>query len=452
MSNRTELGKVHPGTGNYARAISKRLACSGITVVIGSRDPAKAVGSNAWSSPFEHVSHTDAIRNAEIVILAIPYNAYESFVTENAFGLQGKTLVDVTNPVTPGLHSCMHSIIGRSCGGGADRITGDVSSAQNIQAKLFSLGAKDVHVVKAFNATSAYELGNMAARLAPPIVTVSGDSEAAKLQVMNLARRMGYTALDFGGIENSIIQERTVHRFFERWVSAVIVSVVVLLVLTIYWANKFYMGKKAATSFWLTWLLRPVGDTSAIVLSLSFLPGSIAGFWQLVRGTAKRPFPSWFGSWLNIRKQLGLLAFFLAAMHALGGCLQGTPPSASGKPTFNEYTYISFGAMAFVFFGILAVCSVSSAAQGQMSWLEYKFVFGALGYATLALVIVHISFMMPGRVQAILSQRKMATSIGYQNNVLVIYLSIAITGLVMMLKIILCLPPLSWRLSKVRAL
>jgi predicted dinucleotide-binding enzyme/DMSO/TMAO reductase YedYZ heme-binding membrane subunit len=381
--------------------------------------------------------------------LAIPHAAYESFVTEYAFGLQGKILVDVTNPVTPGLYSCIRSIIGRSCGGGADRITGNVSSAQNVQAKLCSLGAKGVHVVKAFNTTSAYELENVAARLPPPIVTVSGDNESAKLQVMNVARRMGYTALDFGGIENSIIQERTVHRFFDGWVSAVIVTVVVLLFLTVYWANMYYIGKRAATSFWYAWLLNPVGDASAIVLSLCFLPGCVAGFWQLVRGTAKRPFPSWFGSWLNIRKQLGLLAFFLAAMHAVAGCLHGKPTSEFGKPTYDDYTYISFGAIAFVFLGVLAVCSGTIAAQGQMSWMEYKFVFGALGYATLAFVIVHIAYLMPGWVK-MMSDREMAIDMGFKNNVPIIYFSMAVTGLVMLLKIILCLPPFSWQLSKVR--
>jgi predicted dinucleotide-binding enzyme/DMSO/TMAO reductase YedYZ heme-binding membrane subunit len=443
------LGNVHPGNGNYARAFSKKLVNAGIHVIIGSRDPSNAAGPNAWNTSCEILSHADAIRNADIVILAIPHEAYENFVTENAFGLQGKVIVDVSNPVTPSLSSCVRSIIGRSCGGGADSVTGSVSSAQKVQTALSSLGAKDVHVVKAFNTTSAYELENVAARLPPPIVTVSGDSEAAKLQVMNLARRMGYTALDFGGVENSIIQERTVHRFFDGWVSAVLVTVVVLLLLTIYWANKYYIGKKVATAFWYSWLLGPVGDASAIVLGLCFLPGCVAGFWQLIRGTSKRPFPSWFGSWLNIRKQLGLLAFFLASMHAIAGCLHGKPSGEFGKPTYDDYTYLSFGAIAYVFLGILAICSGTIAAQGQMSWMEYKFVFGALGYATLALVIVHIAYLMPAWV-SMMSDRKMASDMGYKNNVPIIYFSMAVTGLVMLLKIVLSLPPLSLMLSKVR--
>jgi hypothetical protein len=226
---------------------------------------------------------------------------------------------------------------------------------------------------------------------------------------MNVAPRMDYTALDFERIENSIIQERTVHRFF---VSAFIFTVVVLLFLTVYWANMYYIGKRAATSFWYSWMLNPEGDASAIVLRLCFLPGCVSGFWQLVRGTSKRHFPSGFGSRLNIRKQLGLLAIFLAATHAVAGCLHGRPTGEFGKPTYDDYTYLSFCAIDFVFLGVLAVFSGTIAAQGQMSWMEYKFVFRALGYATLAFVIVHIAYLMPGWVK-MMSDREMAIDMGF---------------------------------------
>lgn len=54
-----------------------------------------------------------------------------------------------------------------------------------------------------------------------------------------------------------------------------------------------------------------------VLLSLVYLPGVVAAALQLRRGTKYRRFPDWLDHWLQHRKQMGLLSFFCAALHAL---------------------------------------------------------------------------------------------------------------------------------------
>ena len=51
------------------------------------------------------------------------------------------------------------------------------------------------------------------------------------------------------------------------------------------------------------------------MLSLCYIPGLIASFLQLIRGTKYSRFPNWLDKWLRMRKQLGLLMLFSASLH-----------------------------------------------------------------------------------------------------------------------------------------
>lgn len=54
-----------------------------------------------------------------------------------------------------------------------------------------------------------------------------------------------------------------------------------------------------------------------VLLSLVYLPGVLAAALQLRRGTKYRRFPDWLDHWLQHRKQIGLLSFYCAALHAV---------------------------------------------------------------------------------------------------------------------------------------
>ncbi len=46
-----------------------------------------------------------------------------------------------------------------------------------------------------------------------------------------------------------------------------------------------------------------------------YLPGVLAAYLQLWRGTKYSRFPGWLDKWLKMRKQIGLLMLFSASMH-----------------------------------------------------------------------------------------------------------------------------------------
>ena len=51
------------------------------------------------------------------------------------------------------------------------------------------------------------------------------------------------------------------------------------------------------------------------MLSLCYIPGLLAAYLQLIRGTKYSRFPNWLDKWLRMRKQIGLLMLFSASLH-----------------------------------------------------------------------------------------------------------------------------------------
>lgn len=73
------------------------------------------------------------------------------------------------------------------------------------------------------------------------------------------------------------------------------------------------------------------------LLSLVYLAGLLAAAYQLRYGTKYRRFPPWLDTWLQCRKQLGLLSFFFAVVHvAYSLCL---PMRRSERYLFLNLAY-----------------------------------------------------------------------------------------------------------------
>ena len=51
------------------------------------------------------------------------------------------------------------------------------------------------------------------------------------------------------------------------------------------------------------------------MLAICYLPGCIAAYIQLIRGTKYSRFPNFLDQWLKMRKYLGLLMLFTASIH-----------------------------------------------------------------------------------------------------------------------------------------
>ena len=166
------------GAGNVGRALAGSAGRAGHAASISSRDPkdaeaaAQAVG--ARGAP----SNREAVGGAQIVILAVPYDAVEGIVAEVGGALDGKILVDVTNRLN--VDNPPAAIDG-------------TSNAEQIQARV-----PNARVIKAFNTA-------FAARQTDPVVDgvrldgfVAGDDANAKEAVLDLVRSIGFRPIDAG--------------------------------------------------------------------------------------------------------------------------------------------------------------------------------------------------------------------------------------------------------------
>lgn len=170
------------GTGNMARGLAALFAKAGHTVTLGSREPATA--ESVASELGRGITGTDiatAAKSSDVVVLAVPYGAAAETV-EAAGGLAGKTVVDITNPLTS-------DFSGLSVGH-------TTSAAEEIQ-KL----APQARVVKAFNTLFASVLqagGSAAGR--PATVFIAADDAAARETVSELAASAGLVPLQTGAL------------------------------------------------------------------------------------------------------------------------------------------------------------------------------------------------------------------------------------------------------------
>lgn len=170
------------GYGNVGAAMVKQLSAAGHEVEATGR---KLEGAERVAAQFgaKSVSLASAAKNAELVILAVPYGNAAAALAELG-SLEGRVLVDVTNPLTD---DYMGLTIGH-----------ETSAAEEIE-KL--TGAS---VVKAFNTLFAQVLdGGAAFPSQAASVFVAGDDKDAKQKVTAAAESMGFGVVDAGGLRNA---------------------------------------------------------------------------------------------------------------------------------------------------------------------------------------------------------------------------------------------------------
>jgi predicted dinucleotide-binding enzyme len=166
------------GTGGMATAIGGRIAQAGHTVEVVSRDPAKAQALADKLAAGATTARFGAALAGDIVILAVPYGSAAAAVTELGDALDGKVIIDITNPV------------------GAD-LTGLVTPHGSSGAQEIAKAAPvDAHVVKAFNTL----FGHVLARGGHLDAFIAADDPKAKERVSTLLEGLGLRPFDVGGL------------------------------------------------------------------------------------------------------------------------------------------------------------------------------------------------------------------------------------------------------------
>ena len=88
------------GTGNVGSALARGWSRAGHRLVLGVRNPSEAkVAALAQQTKAEVKAPADAAAAAEVVVLALPWQAAESAV-KTLGALQNKIVIDCMNPLT----------------------------------------------------------------------------------------------------------------------------------------------------------------------------------------------------------------------------------------------------------------------------------------------------------------------------------------------------------------
>lgn len=184
------------GTGPEGIGLGLRLALGGETVVIGSRQTARAADAARTAgerlravgcrTPIHGAANAAAIDGADLVILAFPFAGVAELLPQVTPALAGKIVVDVVNPL---VRENKAFTVARVPEG---------SAAEAIQRQL-----ADSLVVSAFKNESAEALNDIE-HPAEGDVIVCSDHPAARAAVVALVRRISrYRAVDAGALINA---------------------------------------------------------------------------------------------------------------------------------------------------------------------------------------------------------------------------------------------------------
>jgi predicted dinucleotide-binding enzyme len=157
------------GTGNVGSALERGLTQAGHRVDSVGRQPQRV---------------QQVARDAEVIVLAVPFGERQNALREMGDAVRGKVLVDVTNA------------LGEDMGLAID--PKKESGAEQLQS--WAHGAK---VVKAFNTVFAQHMDKGEVHGEKLTVLAAGDDEGAKRRVLQMARDIGFDPVDAGPLQNA---------------------------------------------------------------------------------------------------------------------------------------------------------------------------------------------------------------------------------------------------------
>ena len=163
------------GTGDQGRGLAHRLAAAGNPVIIGSRsaERTQAAAAELGGGAIRGMANADAAGEADVVIVAVPWEGHRDLLDSLAGPLAGKIVIDCVNPM------------GFDNRGAYPLPVADGSAAQQAAAVL-----PDSRVVGAFHHVSAVVLLDDKIETVDLDVMVLGDDREATDLVQALASRI----------------------------------------------------------------------------------------------------------------------------------------------------------------------------------------------------------------------------------------------------------------------
>lgn len=189
MSQKSKVAVI--GLGNIGTAVVTNLVKGNRSVIIADKtfekatELAKKIGDLAQPATI-----VDAIEQADIIVLAIYFDPIKEFFKTHATALEGKIIVDPSNP------------IGLDENGGFKKIIGADESAGQILSTLLPSGAK---LAKALGTLGAASLASASFQTPERAVQFyATDDTSINAEIEELIRDNGFEPLRVGGLNQSI--------------------------------------------------------------------------------------------------------------------------------------------------------------------------------------------------------------------------------------------------------
>jgi 8-hydroxy-5-deazaflavin:NADPH oxidoreductase len=177
------------GTGKQGTGLARRWIRAGRIVAIGSRDPAKAQAQAEGLGAYGGGDYTWCARNADVVVLSVPYAAHGETLRAIAAVIEGKVLLDMTVPLAPPKVSRVHIPPGQAAALEAQAIVGSATP-----------------VVAALHHVSAAHLADPQHPIECDVLVASDDARA-KSTALQLVADLGLRGLDAGPLANAVALE-----------------------------------------------------------------------------------------------------------------------------------------------------------------------------------------------------------------------------------------------------
>jgi len=193
MQNAKPVIAVIGGTGDLGSGLARLWAAAGYPVLLGSRakDKAEAAAKELASQLGADVRGNDnrgAAKDADVVVLCVPYSNHDSILQDIKPVMAGKVLVDAVVPLVPPKVSVVQLPAAGSPALLAQRVLG---SEVRVASAFHNVGAKKLH----------------SGEKADCDVLVFSDDAAVREQVIALANVVATRGVDGGALANTVAAE-----------------------------------------------------------------------------------------------------------------------------------------------------------------------------------------------------------------------------------------------------
>ncbi|PJJ08924.1 hypothetical protein CLU83_2235 [Flavobacterium sp. 1] len=179
------------GLGSIGKIVAQNFVKGNRPVIIASRKLEDATALAQELGSLATASETgEAIKNADIIVLSVWFNTIQELFEQYGAELNGKIIIDPSNPIAPDEN------------GGFKKIIGEKESAGQLNATILPLGAT---LVKAFGTLGASSLANVDFQTPEKsVLFYASDNTTVDAEVEQLIQDNGFDAIKVGCLDQSI--------------------------------------------------------------------------------------------------------------------------------------------------------------------------------------------------------------------------------------------------------